>query len=65
MGYVDNSPYFFMAMEMVADLANEDISKMEQASNHLLEMAGKYRSSYDSGTPEAQADAIWGSRTIL
>ena len=59
MGYVDNSPYFFMAMEMVADLANEDISQIDQAIDHLLEMSGKYREADDQGTPYAQADAIW------
>ena len=43
MGYVDNAPYFCMAMETVANLANKAISHREQARDHLLEIAVKAR----------------------
>ena len=38
MGYIDSAPYFFMAMETVADLANEAISQKDQAGEHSLEL---------------------------
>ena len=38
MGYIDSAPYFFMATETVADLANEAISQKEQAGEHPLEL---------------------------
>ena len=36
MGYIDGAPYFCMAMETVADLTNEAISKREQSGKHPL-----------------------------
>ena len=47
MGYVANAPYFCMAMDMVDDLSNKDIFQREQAPEHLMEMAGKYREAAD------------------
>ena len=38
MGYIDSAPYFFMATETVADLANEAIPQKEQAGEHPLEL---------------------------
>ena len=60
MWYLDSTPYFFMAVEMIADLANEAISKRYVASAHLLEQAAEARSADDAGAPEAQAETIWG-----
>ena len=37
-GYIDNEPYFCMATEMVADLANKAISQREQAGEHPLDL---------------------------
>ena len=59
MEYVDNAPYFCMATETVEDLTNKAIYQREQAHEHLLEMAGKARAADESGTTEAQANAIW------
>ena len=47
MGYVSNAPYFCMAMEMVDDFSNKDIFQREQAREHLMDMAGKYRAAAD------------------
>ena len=57
MGYVDNAPYFCIAMETVPDLANEAIPQSEQAHKYLLEMAAEARAADASGAPESQADA--------
>ena len=43
MGYVDSVPYFFMAMETVANLENKAISQQEQAREHPLDLATKSR----------------------
>ena len=43
MGYEDNAPYFYMATEMVSELANEAIYQRELAREHLLEMAAEAR----------------------
>ena len=59
MRYVDNAPYFCMAMETVANLANEAIYQRYQAREHPLEMVGKAREVDESGTPETQDDTIW------
>ena len=59
-GYIDSAPYFGMATETVADLANEAISQKEQAGEHPLEMEDESRAADDAGALEAQADAIWG-----
>ena len=59
MGYVDNAPYFCMATETVADLANKAISQRDQAREHPLGIASEDRAVYDSGAPEARADASW------
>ena len=48
-----------MAAEKVADLANKAISKRDQAREHPLEMASKFRAADNSGAPEAQGDARW------
>ena len=58
-GYVDSAPYFSMAMEMMADLANKVISQREQAREHLLELESEARADNNSGAPEAQADTSW------
>ena len=59
MGYVDNSPYFFMSTNTVADLTNKAISKMDQARGHPPEMAAEARTVDNSCAPESQADASW------
>ena len=59
MGYIDSAPYFCMATETVADLANEAISQREQAGKHPLDLAAKSRAANGAGTPDAQADASW------
>ena len=46
-----------MAMETVADLANEAISQREQAGKHALDLAAEARAADNAGTPEAQVDA--------
>ena len=60
MGYVDSTPYFCMATEMVVDLANKAISQRDVASTHPLDQAAEAREADDVGAPEAQADATWG-----
>ena len=60
-GYIDSAPYFCMAKETVANLANEAISQKEQTYVHPLNMEAKYRAANDAGVLEAQADASWGN----
>ena len=59
MGYVDSAPYFYMATEMVADLANEAIAQRDAASTHPLDQAPEAISADNSGTMEAQYEASW------
>ena len=60
-GYIDNEPYFCMATEMVADLANKAISQREQAGEHhwIWKNAAKDRAADDVRAPEDQAEASW------
>ena len=60
MGYIGSAPYFFMATETVADLANKSISQREQADEHSFELIAESRAADNAGTLEAQADSIWG-----
>ena len=59
MGYINSAPYFCMAMETVADLAKEAISKRDQVGEHALDLAAKSRAAEDASAHEAQADASW------
>ena len=57
MGYIDSAPYFFMALETVADLANEYISQRYEEGKHALDLAAEARAADNTGAPEAEADA--------
>ena len=59
MGYVDSAPYFYMATEVLTDLANKATPQRDVASEHPLERAAEDRSADDTGTLEDQAGAIW------
>ena len=59
MGYIGSSPYFFIATETAANLANKAISHREQADEHLLELAYEARAADNINVPETQADRIW------
>ena len=59
MGYVEIAPYFCMATNTVADLANEDIGQCDDAGRHPLEEAYVSTAEDSAGVTEAQADASW------
>ena len=49
MGYIGSAPYFFMATEMVADLAKEAISQREQVGEHPLDLVSKSIAANNAG----------------
>ena len=53
MGYIDNAPYYCMAMETLTNIANEAIFQREHAGEHTLHLESKYRAANDAGAPEA------------
>ena len=59
MGYIDSDPYFCVAKETVADLANAAISQREQAGEQPLDLAAESRAADDAVAPKTQADASW------
>ena len=60
MGYINSDPYFCMATETVANLANKAISQRKQADEHPLDLAAESRAAADAGAGdlEYQADAV-------
>ena len=61
MGYIDSAPYFCMAKETVADLANEAIAQRNQVDEYSLELAAKSRSADDLSALTVKADNSWVS----
>ena len=59
MGYVDSDPYFCIATNTVADLANEAISKNDFVVENPLKKAKNFIAAHDAGATKYQAGAIW------
>ena len=59
MGYIDSAPYFLMATETVASLANKAISQRYQAGEHPLYMASEARAVNKAIAPKSLTDTSW------
>ena len=53
MGYANSAPYFCIATNTVANLANEAITQHNVAGKHPLKEAANARAVDDAGAPEA------------